>query len=76
MKSFYTVAISMFFANAVIQMAAGLICNDNCAACWLDNNADGVDTKFSCTGNEYVHCGDVCPPGYNGIHCAESKRCL
>ncbi|KIK00785.1 hypothetical protein K443DRAFT_678974 [Laccaria amethystina LaAM-08-1] len=72
MKSFYPVAICMFFANNAIQMAAGLHCNSGCAACWLDNNDDGVDTKFECIGE----CGDVCPAGYNGIHCATFNRCL
>ncbi|KIK02277.1 hypothetical protein K443DRAFT_677788 [Laccaria amethystina LaAM-08-1] len=73
MKSFYRLAVSIFFANNVIQMAAGLQCNSGCAACWLDNNNDGVDTKFTCTGGD---CGDVCPTGYNGIHCARLERCL
>jgi hypothetical protein len=72
MKSFYRLAASIFFANNVIQMAAGLRCNSGCAACWLDNNNDGVDTKFTCVGD----CGDVCPTGYNGIHCARVDRCL
>ena len=26
----------------------GLTCDTSCAACWLDNNSDGVDTKFLC----------------------------
>ena len=76
MKLFYPVAVSMFFANSVIQMAMGLICDSGCAACWLDNNNNGVDTKFSCTARHMDHCGDVCPAGYNGIHCAKSARCL
>ncbi|KIK02858.1 hypothetical protein K443DRAFT_677196 [Laccaria amethystina LaAM-08-1] len=76
MKSYYAVAVSMFFANGIIQMAAGLDCSSSCAACWLDNNNDGVDTKFTCTGNGGVGCGDVCPTGYNGIHCAKSERCV
>ncbi|KIJ92642.1 hypothetical protein K443DRAFT_648857 [Laccaria amethystina LaAM-08-1] len=76
MKSFYAVAISIFFANGVIQMAVGLKCSSGCAACWLDNNNDGEDTKFTCTGDNGVHCGDVCPTGYHGIHCAKIERCL
>ena len=76
MKSFYAVAASMFFANGVIQMAAGLKCYSGCAACWLDNNNDGVDTKFTCNGDKGMYCSDVCPSGYNGIHCAEMRRCL
>ncbi|KIK02275.1 hypothetical protein K443DRAFT_97278 [Laccaria amethystina LaAM-08-1] len=77
MKPFYRVAVSMFFATNVIQMAAGLACNSGCAACWLDNNNDGVDTKFTCTGGEQgVDCGDECPTGYNGMHCAHIARCL
>jgi hypothetical protein len=76
MKLFYALAVGMFFANGVIQMAAGLKCNSGCAACWLDNNSDGVDTKFICTGDNGVHCGDACPTGYNGIHCAKIERCL
>ena len=76
MKLFYSVAASIFFANGVIQMAAGLKCDTSCAACWLDNNSDGVDTKFLCTGDHGVHCGDLCPTGYSGIHCAKIERCL
>ncbi|KIJ92086.1 hypothetical protein K443DRAFT_459179 [Laccaria amethystina LaAM-08-1] len=76
MKSFYAVAISIFFAASVIQMAAAIKCGDGCAACWKDNNNDGEDTKFSCTGEDGVHCGDVCPPGYHGIHCANIERCI
>jgi hypothetical protein len=76
MKSFYAVAISIFFAAGVIQMAAAIKCGDGCAACWKDNNNDGEDTKFSCTGEDGVHCGDVCPPGYHGIHCANIERCM
>ena len=76
MKLFYSVAVSMFFANSVIQMAAGLKCSSGCAACWLDNNSNGVDTKFTCTGDQGVHCGGACPSGYNGIHCADIDRCL
>ena len=72
MLKFYAVAVSMFFANSVILMAAGIQCSSGCAACWLDNNPDGVDTKFSCNGGD---CGDVCPSGYNGIHCARFGRC-
>ena len=76
MKLFYLVASSIFFASGVIQMAAGLKCDTSCAACWLDNNSDGVDTKFLCTGDHGVHCGDLCPTGYSGIHCAKIERCL
>ena len=72
MKSFYAVVVSMFLANGVILMAAGLSCHTGCAACWLDNNSDGVDTKFQCNGED---CGEVCPPGYNGLHCAKLARC-
>ena len=75
MKSFYAMAVSIFLANGATQMAAGLKCSTACAACWLDNNIGGVDTKFTCTGDNGVHCGDVCPTGYNGIHCAKTERC-
>ncbi|KIJ93808.1 hypothetical protein K443DRAFT_111474, partial [Laccaria amethystina LaAM-08-1] len=62
-------------------------CKSGCAACWLDNNGDGVDTKFTCPGHQYprlgiqilrppCQCGDACPTGYNGIHCAAIERCL
>ncbi|KIJ92089.1 hypothetical protein K443DRAFT_114119 [Laccaria amethystina LaAM-08-1] len=77
MKLFHPVeAVIMLFAISVIQMAAALECSSGCAACWLNNNSDGEDTKFTCTGDKGVHCGDVCPPGYNGIHCANIVRCL
>ncbi|KIJ92092.1 hypothetical protein K443DRAFT_114120 [Laccaria amethystina LaAM-08-1] len=76
MKSLYPVAVIMLFANGVIQMAAALECSSGCAACWLDNNNDGVDTKFACSGDKGVHCGDECPTGYNGLHCAKIDRCV
>ena len=76
MKLSYPVAASIFFANGVIQMAAGLKCDTGCAACWKDNNSDGVDTKFACGGDKGEHCNDVCPTGYNGIHCAAVERCV
>ena len=77
MKSFYTIAVSIFLTNGATQMAAGLKCSTACAACWLDNNNDGVDTKFTCREDQgsYTHCGDACPTGYNGIHCAKTERC-
>jgi len=75
-KLFYPVAVSMFFANSVIQMVVGLKCSSICAACWLNNNNKGVDTKFTCTRDNRVHCGGVCPTGYNGIHCTKIEHCL
>jgi len=76
MKLLYPMAVSMLFANSAIQMATGLKCSSGCAACWENNNNNGVDTKFTCTGHDGVHCGGVCPTGYNGIHCAKIERCL
>ena len=57
-------------------MAAGLKCSSGCAACWLDNNNDGEDTKFTCTGDEGVHCGDVCPTGHNGCRSLDASGVL
>ena len=61
-------------ATCFIQTVAGLHCDSRRAACWKDGSP-GVDTKFNCnysTGD----CGEKCPPGYSGIHCAEHVRCV
>ena len=65
-----------FLATGFTQMAVGLECSSGYAACWLDNNANGVDTKISCGGIYGTICGDVCPIGYYSIHCAKIDRCL
>ena len=63
---------ALLLAAGFIQMAAGLTCESNCAACYKDNSP-GVDIKFCCgPGN---HCGRSCPPGYSDLHCAKGVRC-
>ncbi|KIM49689.1 hypothetical protein M413DRAFT_407945 [Hebeloma cylindrosporum] len=68
----FSIAIFALLTAGFVQTAVGISCGSKCAACWLDNNSDGVDTKFSCNGSD---CGDNCPAGYSGIHCADSARC-
>ncbi|KAF8427916.1 hypothetical protein EV426DRAFT_374591 [Tirmania nivea] len=63
--------VALVAAASIIQIAAGVKCDSNCAACWK-NGSPGVDIKFSCDGS---HCGSACPEGYHGIHCAKSERC-
>ena len=71
MKAFSTVAYWLFAAG-LIQTAVGLNCDSGCVACWKDG-ASGVDAKFSCPDG--YHCGDGCPSGYSGLHCARETRC-
>lgn len=56
-----------------IHTAVALYCSSSCAACWKDNNKDGVDIKFWCTKGE---CGTACPQGYSRMHCANKARCV
>ena len=71
MRGFF-MACSLFAAS-LIQMAVGLNCNSLCAACWKDGSP-GVDIKIGCSAiNGY--CGDKCPQGYHGLHCAKDSRC-
>ena len=69
----FSAATSLLFAASLIQTAVGLNCNSGCGACWKDDNANGADIKFTCTNGG--NCGDKCPQGYHGIHCAEATRC-
>ncbi|RPB26516.1 hypothetical protein L211DRAFT_835338 [Terfezia boudieri ATCC MYA-4762] len=71
MKLSLSVAL-MINATFFIRIGAGLSCDSSCAACWKDG-VSGVDTKFSCDDNG--HCGNTCPPGYHGMHCARASRC-
>jgi len=60
-----------FFYHWLIQTTMGLACGTTkCAACWLDNNSNGVDIKMTCNGE----C-PKCPSGYSRQHCAEERRC-
>ena len=74
MKPCLQVALFILAASMHIALVQGIKCSSNCAACWKDNDTDGVDTKFICNGRE-GDCGDTCPPGYHGIHCAGWERC-
>ena len=51
----------------------GLYCMSGCAACWRENDENGMDTKFTCT--VLGGCGNKCPSGYHDIHCAKYDRC-
>lgn len=66
-----SVALSLFVVAGFIQTAVGW-CPDDCAACWLNNNSNGVDIKLICRGD----CPDNCPSGYHGMHCANKRRCV
>ena len=74
MRLYLHVSLSVMATFTHMVLVLGLKCSSGCAACWKDNDPNGVDTKFSCsfTGD----CGSTCPPGYNGIHCANYSRCL
>jgi len=65
-----SVALGIFFTTGFIQTTMGLTCGTDCAACWLDNNSNGVDIKMICDGE----C-PKCPSGYSRQHCAEERRC-
>ena len=73
MRAFFAATFSLF-AVSLIQTAAGLNCDSLCAACWMDNNADGADIKFTCLADD-GYCGETCPVGYHGMHCANHARC-
>lgn len=65
--------ISATFINMALVSGSRVWCDSNCAACWLNGDqGTGVDTKFSC---ENGSCGDSCPSGYGGLHCAKDERC-
>ena len=55
-----------------IHVTVGLSCTSGCAACWLNGDTTGLDTKFRCPESD---CGSDCPSGYNGMHCARTSRC-
>jgi hypothetical protein len=61
MKLFPSV-LSTFLAAGFIQTALGLKCNSGCTACWLKYNANGVNTKFACTGTSGKDYASICPP--------------
>ena len=67
-------ALGLLLAADFIQTAAGLHCDSECAACWKTGDTNGVDIKLSC-GLGTRECGDTCPQGYEGIHCAKRARC-
>ena len=69
-----SLALGLVFAAVFIQTAAGKHCHSNCAACWK-NGSPGIDIKMSCGGDGGNPCDDICPDGYNDLHCADSKRC-
>lgn len=70
-------AALMVVAAGLLHTVAGLSCPAGCVACWKDNDTHGVDTKWSCpqVAGRWQDCGSGCPPGYNGLHCADGKRC-
>ena len=67
-----SVALSLIFAAGfIIQPAAGILCDSNCAACWKAGSST-VDIKIGC---QLGNCPYPCPGGYENIHCAVSGRC-
>lgn len=74
----FSIALSMLLASGFIQTAVGIKCDSGCAACWKDNDSNGVDIKLSCGGGNLAagQCGDKCPTGYGRIHCAKAARCM
>ncbi|KIM49660.1 hypothetical protein M413DRAFT_438828 [Hebeloma cylindrosporum] len=68
----FSIAVITLLTAGFIQSAVGLKCTSGCAACWKDNNNNGLDTKISCNNSD---CGDKCPSGYSRMHCAETARC-
>ncbi|KIK06049.1 hypothetical protein K443DRAFT_674614 [Laccaria amethystina LaAM-08-1] len=73
----FSMALSMLLASGFIQTAVGLKCSSGCAACWQDNNSNGADIKIRCGGNMGENeCGNNCPTGYSGLHCANASRCV
>ena len=71
MKLFLQTSLIITATLTHITTVLGLKCDSYCAACWKDGSP-GVDTKFACNSG---HCGDKCPTGYSGIHCATALRC-
>jgi len=73
--SIFCVTICSLFTAGFIQMAMGITCYSDCAACWKDDGSPGEDIKFSCDANSDYDCGDQCPTSYSDIHCARDYRC-
>ena len=69
------VGVTLVVVASLIHTAMGLSCEDLCAACWKDNDPNGTDIKMQCNAKFSGGCGNTCPSGYSGIHCAQSKRC-
>lgn len=63
-----SVTLGLTLAAAFTQKVVGYTCSSHCSACWKDNNASGVDTKFHC---KTTNCGESCPDGYHDLHCAK-----
>ena len=70
-----SLVFGLVFASGLIEMAVGIYCpTSQCGACWK-TGSPGVDIKFWCDVSPN-DCGDTCPEGYEGIHCAKDFRCL
>ena len=67
------VVMASFIPVGAWRKAPGLWCHSDCAACWKDNDPNGVDIKFTCDDEI---CGWTCPDGYHGLHCAKNGRCV
>jgi hypothetical protein len=70
-----SIAFSLVFAGGFIQTAAGITCPSGCVACWKIGSP-GIDIKMGATPTPTLIAGDECPSGYEGIHCASSRRCM
>ena len=72
----YIIQVALVITAALGHLAllvSGISCGSACAACWKNDDNNGVDTKFFC---KLGRCGDACPDGYHGIHCARFSRCV
>jgi hypothetical protein len=69
-----SIAFTLVFAASLIHKATGLICSSACAACWKIGSP-GIDIKMGCDPDADFECGNECPNGYEGIHCAQFRRC-
>ena len=70
-----SIAFSLVFAGSFIQTVVGVTCDSGCAACWKIGSP-GIDIKMGCDPDPNFDCGDECPSGYEGIHCARYRRCM
>ncbi|KAF8414892.1 hypothetical protein BGX38DRAFT_1219032 [Terfezia claveryi] len=66
--------LALAFVVSFIQVAEGIQCDSDCAACWKIG-VPGVDIKFGSSERDGEF-GIWCPKGYHDIHCAKFERCV